>query len=78
MHRWRVGILFTCPGYRLMEVLWDYRGYGQVESMPPTSAIPTRVPLERPFGVYPGYCTYTSPFRPLIGLIKAGFLAVIE
>ena len=27
--------------------------------------IPTRVPLERPFGVYPGYCTYTPhPFGP--------------
>ena len=36
MQRWRVGILFTCPGYRLTEVLRDYRGCGQVESMPPS------------------------------------------
>ena len=35
MQRWRVGVLFTCPGYRLTEVLRDYRGCGQVESMPP-------------------------------------------
>ena len=35
MQRWRVGVLFTCPGYRLMEVLRGYRGCGQVESTPP-------------------------------------------
>ena len=37
MHRWRVGVLFTCPGYRLTEVLRGYRGCGQAERTPPPS-----------------------------------------
>ena len=33
---WRVGVLFTCPGYWLRAVLRGYLGCGQVESMPPS------------------------------------------